>query len=155
METLSIEERINRLEDIEAIKTLTARYSNCINQGWNNKKIDVKGITQLFTKDAVWESTDMNISVHGIDKIVTSLIKETQNLRFAMHNYCNPIIEINKTKATGNWLFWVASQVDENSINQVYMSQDITYEKIRGEWLIKAIRLDFGTLIKNNTLTEL
>lgn len=150
METTTLEERIIRLEDIEAIKTLTATYANCINQGWNGKKIDVKTVAQLFTKDAVWESAAMDIKVKGIEAIVTSLVKETENVRFAMHNYCNPIIEIAQKKATGNWLFWIASQLDENTINQVYMSQDIIYKKVGNKWLIESIKVAFGTIVKNS-----
>ncbi|WP_228002293.1 hypothetical protein [Nocardia australiensis] len=35
MTETTLEQRIRRLEDLEAIRDLTARYADAINKGWN------------------------------------------------------------------------------------------------------------------------
>ena len=48
-----LEKRIARLEDIEAIKQLKARYSHVCDDDHNPEKI-----TALFAEDGIWESPD-------------------------------------------------------------------------------------------------
>ena len=47
---MSLEERIQRLEDIEAIKQLKAEYCAYCDDGYNPD-----GIANLYTEDAVWD----------------------------------------------------------------------------------------------------
>ena len=46
----SLEARIHRLEDIESIRALKARY--CM---YCDDHYDVEGLASLFTEDAVWD----------------------------------------------------------------------------------------------------
>ncbi|GLZ01778.1 hypothetical protein [Actinoplanes sp. NBRC 103695] len=52
MSTVSLEERILKLEDLEAIRDLTARYASAVNKGWNGKEIDVTAMPSIYAKDA-------------------------------------------------------------------------------------------------------
>jgi hypothetical protein len=149
MEKPSIEQRIQLLEDKEAVKDITYHYSSYINQGWNGIKITPYALSEVFTQDAVWESSVMNIQEIGLENIIKSLIKETQNVRLGMHSYSNPIIKINGNTATGKWLFWVVSKFTKDKINQAFMSQDIQYIKLEEGWRIKEVKLHFGDIIKN------
>ena len=144
MNTANLEARIQRLEDIEAIKNVTARYSFDVNKGWNDKKIDVEAMPFIFAKDAIWESKDMNTSVKGVEQIMLDLLESTKNVEFSMHSFTNPIIEVDGDTATGNWLFWVASRNAGLAPNEVFMSAYIAYVRTEKGWLIQTFNLHFG-----------
>ena len=129
MEKLSIEQRIQILEDKEAIKDITYQYALYINQGWSGITINPNALAGVFTEDAVWESEVMKIREVGLENIIISLVKETKTVLFAMHSYSNPVIQIEENSASGNWLFWVVSKMETDKTNQVFMSQDIQYVK--------------------------
>lgn len=149
MTTQTIEQRIQLLEDKEAIKDITYQYASYVNQGWNEITVNQKAVSEVFTKDAVWESPIMNIREIGLGNIIKSLLKETQRVLFAMHNYSNPVIKINGNTATGNWLFWVVSKMEKDKTNQVFASQDIQYVKTENGWRIQEVKLHFGDIVKN------
>ncbi|MFN8356343.1 MAG: nuclear transport factor 2 family protein [Spirosomataceae bacterium] len=149
MEKISIEKRLQILEDKEAIKDLTYQYAFYINQGWNDIEINAESLMNIFTADAVWESQIMQIKVSGINDIINSLKEETKSVLFAMHSYSNPIIKIDDKTAKGNWLFWVISKMEKDKTNQVYMSQDIEYTNTSQGWRINSVRLNFGDIVKN------
>lgn len=56
METLSIEQRIQILEDKEAIKDITYQYALHINQGWNGIAVKPNALSAIFTTNDIWES---------------------------------------------------------------------------------------------------
>lgn len=151
MEKQSIKQRVQALEDKEAIKDVTHQYALCINQGWNNMKINPEAFLEVFTKNAVWESTSMGIREEGLKNITQSFIIETQTVLFAMHSYSNPVIKITGNSATGNWLFWVTSKFKKDTTNQVFMSQDIHYIKTENGWRIQHIALHFGDIVKHKS----
>ncbi len=143
----SVEERLQRLEDIEAIRHLTARYAFHINKGWNGKQVDVDAMPTIFAPDAQWESKDMNLHVTGLEAIMANLPESTQQVDFSMHSFTNPIIDVAGDTATGNWLFWVASKWTGRTTNEVFMSADITYLRTTQGWLIQSYRLHVGTAL--------
>src|SRR5690349_12067713 len=59
----TLQQRIQRLEDLEAIRDLTARYADAINKGWNGKTVDLDAVAQVFTTDASWESHEGEVTV--------------------------------------------------------------------------------------------
>ncbi len=118
METISLEERVQKLEDIEAIKKLTAQYSYHINKGWNNKVVHVDAMPAIFSEHAVWESKAMKIRAEGLQDLMDILRRETEHTDFSMHSYTNPIIDISGDEATGNWLFWIGSKRNGVPSNQ-------------------------------------
>ena len=58
--TPSLESRIQRLEDIEAIKQLKARYCGLCDDGY-----PADDLAELFTEDAIWDGGALGGSVHG------------------------------------------------------------------------------------------
>jgi putative polyketide hydroxylase len=149
MEKLSIEQRIKTLEDKEAIKDLTYQYALNINQGWNGITVNPNAFSKLFTEDAIWESSIMNIKEVGLENIIKSLIKETKSVLLAMHSYSNPVIKLSGNTATVNWLFWVVSKFEKGKTNQVFMSQDIQYLRTEKGWRIQNVSLHFGDIVKH------
>ena len=140
MQKLSLEERIQKLEDREAILNLTFQYALNINLGADRSQINTKTLRNIFTKNAIWECQAMNIR---------SIISETKSVLFSMHSYSNPVITISRVNAHAHFLFWVTSKIKTNSINQVFMSQDLQYIKTKNGWRICNVQLYYGEHIKS------
>lgn len=147
MNILSLEERIQRLEDIEAIKTLTAKYSFAINKGWNGKIVHVDAMPSIFTHDARWESKAMKVTAEGLDQIMKALKEQTEHTDFSMHSYTNPVLVLEGDRATGNWLFWIASRRNGGPPNEVFMSEDIVYVRTPDGWRIQRVDVHFGMML--------
>lgn len=143
--TAALEQRVGRLEDIEAIRDLTARYADAINKGWNGKTLDVDAIRDIFVTDARWESHEGEVTV-GADAIAAKLPEATAMVELSMHAFVNPIITVDGDAATGQWLMWIASVVTDNP-RAVYMSADMTYTRTDTGWRIHTVRVDYGTLL--------
>ncbi len=145
----TLEERIQRLEDIEAIKDVTARYSFNINKGWNGKEVNPGAFTAIFDNDAVWEAKMMNTKATSLKQIMNGLLPATENVEFSMHTFTNPVIEIVENTASGNWLFWIATRHKSEVPNEIFMSADITYTRTIKGWLIKTFNLYYGMRLLN------
>ena len=52
----ALERRLQRLEDIEEISKLKARYCNFVDGGWDRPTHDYDGVASIFTDDGVWEA---------------------------------------------------------------------------------------------------
>jgi len=144
--TQSLEERIQYLEDLAEITKLTSTYAHFVNRGWNDVKMDVEGLATVFTEDIAWNAAAFNMSATGREAVIKMLADPTGSPDLAMHSFTNPILDVSGDTATGNWLIWVAQKVgDEN--NQVFQSEDLTYERVAGAWRIKRIDLHFGTIL--------
>lgn len=146
--SLSTEDRLRGLEDLEAIRNLTARYAFHINKGWNGQQVDVATMPGIFALDAHWESKDMHVQVTGLEAIMENLPVSTKEVDFSMHSFTNPIIEVAGDQATGNWLFWVASKWPGRTTSEVFMSADITYSQTPRGWLIQSFSLHVGSSLK-------
>ena len=146
MTVLNLEDRIRRLENIEAIKLLMARYALYINKGWHGKVVNVEEMPSIYATDAKWESADMNLSVTGLYEIMDSIRKETASVDFSMHSLTNPIIEVEDDRGTGNWLMWIINNT-AGVARQVYISMDLTYRRTAEGWRIQTVNLQVGTVV--------
>ena len=142
----SLQQRIQRLEDIEAIKKLTATYALYVNKGWNEKAVDFDKLPLVFSENARWRSAAISVDVSGLANIVEMLKKGTASVDFAMHSFTNPIIEVDGATATGNWLLWVGVKTG-NSANEVFQSEEISYVREASGWRIASINLHFGSML--------
>jgi hypothetical protein len=139
----ALEQRIQRLENIEAIKDVTARYAAAVSKGWNGKTVDLAAIPSIFTADARWESRDMGLTADGVDAIIANLPRSTSTVEFSMHTFLGPVITLDADTASGTWLMWIASIIDNNP-RAVYMSADMTYTRTGQGWRIQAIDIHHG-----------
>ena len=99
----TLEARVQRLEDIEDIKQLIARYA---------KAADMNGdpalMTPCLTEDAVWNCEGIG-GWKGRDAVVAGLQETcTVTLAWALHYMTQPIIEISSdgASATGDYYLW-------------------------------------------------
>ncbi|MBC8549533.1 MAG: nuclear transport factor 2 family protein [Nitrospira sp.] len=94
---MDLEQRITRLEDIEAIKQLKARYCEICDDMHNPDRI-----TSVFAVDAIWECPDFG-KAEGHDAIRELFQGFRKMFSFSQHNVMNPIIEVTGDRATGTW----------------------------------------------------
>jgi hypothetical protein len=130
-----LEKRITRIEDIEAIKRLKARYCAICDDKHNPDLI-----TTLFVEDGIWEGADLGS--HQGHAAIRALFQSFQErISFSQHNVMNPIIEVAGERAKGSWYLlgpftfrkgnralWLAARYDDD------------YVKVNGEWKFQHLR---------------
>jgi SnoaL-like protein len=135
MDHAELEKRITRIEDIEAIKRLKARYCAICDDKHNPDLI-----TTLFVEDGIWEGADLGR--HQGHAAIRALFQSFQErISFSQHNVMNPIIEVNGDRAKGSWYLlgpftfrkgnralWLAARYDDD------------YVKVNGEWKFQHLR---------------
>jgi len=131
-----LEKRITRLEDIEAIKQLKARYSHICDDDHNPDQI-----ASVFAEDGVWESADFG-QARGHEEIKKLFSGFKEMFTFSQHNMMNPVIEINGNTATGIWYImgpWTLREGEKE--NWMALRYDDDYIKINGEWKYQHLRV--------------
>ena len=133
----SLESRIQRLEDIEAIRKLQATYAHFVDQGWNGKEF--QDVSLLFAEEATFECAAFNLNAKG-NKEISQILKQGSAFPIAQHNFTSPIIDVYGDRATCKWLLWVGVNGGGKS-NIVFESEDIEYVRGAEGWLIHSIKL--------------
>lgn len=133
----SLEDRLQALEDIEAIRKLKARYCSACDDDHNPESL-----TALFTEDAVWEASGMARN-EGHDEIYEYFanLRASGMIRNSAHNAINPDIDVHGDTATGHWrliMLYTGNQADGSvryfRIIGWYREQ---YVRRNGRWLFK------------------
>ncbi|MEH0152902.1 nuclear transport factor 2 family protein [Limibacter armeniacum] len=140
----TLEQRIQLLEDIEAIKKLQATYAHCVDQGWNGKTF--QDVSSLFVDDATFECAAFGLHAQG-NVSISETLKQGSVFAIAQHSFTNPVIEVDGDTATGKWLLWVG--VNNGDSNIVFESEDITYKRTAEGWKIQSIELFVAQMLKN------
>lgn len=136
MATSELEQRITRLEDIEAIKQLKARYCEICDDMHNPDRVN-----SVFVEDAIWESADFG-KAEGHAAIRELFGKFQRMFSFSQHNITNPIIEVNGDRATGIWYImgpWTYAENDDEK--WLALRYDDDYVKVNGEWKYQHLRV--------------
>ena len=95
-----IEQRLARLEAIEAVRVLKARYCELCDSGYPADEL-----AALFTEDALWDG-GADLGRHeGREAIRSFFAGMPDTLAFAIHHVTNPQIEVDDdlTSAVGRW----------------------------------------------------
>jgi ketosteroid isomerase-like protein len=140
----SLEQRIQCLEDIEAIKKLQATYGHFVDQGWNGKVF--QDVSNVFTEDATFECAAFNLNAIG-NNAISETLKQGSVFAIAQHSFTNPIIDVTGDTATGKWLLWVG--VNGGEANIVFESEDVKYTRTSEGWKIQSIELFVAQMLKN------
>ena len=135
MNLAELERRITRIEDIEAIKQLKARYCEICDDDHNPDRI-----ASVFAPDGVWEGAGFG-KAQGHEGI-RELFRGFQKLiSFSQHNVMNPIIEIDGDRATGVWYFLGPfTFYKDNADRWLVLRYDDDYVKIDGAWKYQHLR---------------
>ncbi|GAA4544155.1 nuclear transport factor 2 family protein [Pseudonocardia xishanensis] len=130
----TVEERLTRLEDIEAIRRLKSRYCNACDDGH-----DADAVATIFAPDAVWESTDHGPH-RGHDEIRAAFQGFGQAVSFSQHNTTNLDIEVHGDRAVGTWHFIGVLDFHEAPAALGSTRYEEEYVKLDGEWRIQHLR---------------
>ena len=137
MSPQDLESRITRLEDIEAIKQLKARYCEICDDMHNPDRI-----TSLFTEDGIWESPDFG-QAKGHAAIRNLFQGFRDMFSFSQHNITNPLIEVNGDNATGIW-YLIGPWDNSNDGRKIWMTAryDDDYLKVDDVWKYQHLRAE-------------
>lgn len=134
---MDVTERLERLENREAIKELRAQYC------YHADAFDWDGFVDLFTEDAHMEFGPVGV-FDGHDEIRELGRRIDQEHGFLAHMVHNPIIEIDGETATGRWYFEVPCTFADGSAGWIQGTYWDEYRYVDGEWLFAAITADFS-----------
>jgi hypothetical protein len=141
----SLEARIQRLEDIEAIRNLKMTYAKLCDEGY-----DADGIVALYGEDDVsWESDVFGTHV-GRDGIHEWFENVDEEILWALHFMINPSIQVSEDGQTATGSFYLLELAtmtapDGGDPDPVIMTGKYNDEfvKVDGEWRFKRIEINF------------
>ena len=100
---MTLEERVQRLEDQDNIAKLQARYNDLNDGGWKGPTHQYpEAVAKLFVEDGIWEGPPGTGIARGHQEII-ALFKEFAAIPFIIHCIMNPLIEVNGDEARGEW----------------------------------------------------
>jgi hypothetical protein len=141
--TLTLEARLDRLEDIEAIKALKFRYARLCDNAY-----EPDGLAALFMPDAVWESPAFG-RYRGRAEIREFFAGVSSSMVWSVHYLLSPVIDVaaDGTTAHGSWyILTLATMSRAGSPGQdsVIVSgiSDERFTRVDGEWLIEYMNVD-------------
>ncbi len=144
---MSLEERVQRHDDILEIMKLHWTYGHFCNKGWNGKEMDLEQIISLFTADATWECPSSGLYGKGHEEISKLFCAMGNSDHFFSHSFTNPIIDVNGDCAEGKWLLVLGSRPGEK-VRTTYGSYVNDYVRTEAGWRIKAIRLYLAEVLE-------
>jgi hypothetical protein len=92
--------RLDRLETIEAIRELKARYADVCDTGY-----DPVRMRPFFTEDAVWDGGPRFGRYEGVDAVCAFFAGISNEITWALHYMVAPIIDVadDGRTAAGSW----------------------------------------------------
>lgn len=135
----SIEQRLQVLEDIEAIRKLKARYCAGCDDDHNPQTL-----CTLFHEDGIWEATTSGRyeGVAAIGGFFTDL-RASGRIRNSAHHAINPIIEVDGDTATGHWrlIMLYTANVPGGGVQYLRIIgwYRETYRRKDGEWRFQSL----------------
>jgi hypothetical protein len=131
----TVEERLQRVEDIEDIRRLKVRYAEACDRGF-----DADEIIGLFTDDGVWDAGEFG---RFVGEEMRPYWQETARItELAMHYMINHVVDLGAngvdatgrcyllaTASRGGVAYWMAVKYEER------------YRKVGGRWLFAEMRL--------------
>ncbi len=131
-------DRLQRLEDIEAIGRLRYRYCEYCDQGFMAEEI-----AALFTPEGVWEASGdygRQVGRVAIAKFFKSVSVE---IKFSVHSCTNPIIDIDGDKASARWRAVIPASIEVNgrlTPHWLFNNYADSLQKIDGQWFFTHMR---------------
>jgi hypothetical protein len=140
----SLEWRVARLEAVEEIKLLKARYC-----AYCDNNYDPDGIADLFVENGVWEGERFGRYV-GPDQIRAFFARASGEITFAAHLVLNPEIVVQDADhATGKWrLIMPATFVTDGKKEAKWLiaAYKESYVRINGMWLFEEMHVHVNFL---------
>lgn len=136
MDVGELEQRIIRLEDLEAIKQLKARYCEICDDNHNPDRI-----TSIFAEDGIWEGRGIG-HARGHAEIRELFLGFQKMMSFSQHMVMNPVIEVEGDRAHGTWYFFgMFTFYEGNQAKWQAARYHEDYVKSNGDWKIQHLRV--------------
>jgi hypothetical protein len=140
--------RVAKLEAIEEIRSLKARYAKACDDGYLPENM-----VPLFTEDAVWTDVTGRFGTHeGRQAVCDFFDGVSDSISWAGHYMIAPNITVNDDleTATGTWYLWQPCTIDGEAIwlAGTYLDH---YRKDDGVWKMSRLEL---TLEKMTSFEE-
>ncbi len=136
MDNTELEKRITRLEDLESIKALKARYCEICDDDH-----DPDRITSIFSEDAIWEGRGIG-QAKGHAEIRKLFEGFQKSIKYSQHMVMNPVLEVNGDQARGTWYFFgTFTFYDGNQAKWLAARYHEDYSKVEGFWKIQHLRV--------------
>jgi hypothetical protein len=140
-----LEERVGRLEDLEAIKNLKHQYARYCDSGY-----DANGFASLFVEDGIWDSNAFGV-YRGRDEIFDFIAGLREEILWALHYMVNPIIDIadDGLSARGTWILLEPATMggldgsSERDAVVITANYEDEFVKVDGEWRFKKVKAHF------------
>lgn len=130
---------LNELRDIEALKSLKARYCHLVDaRQWNE-------LAELFTEDATCDYGFFGV-YNGRDEIMNKFFRELVESAssFMVHMVHNPLIEVRGDSASGTW--YLTAQTTMQPVNQAMWVMGIyrdQFKRVNQEWKLSSLKFEF------------
>jgi len=131
---MTLEERITRLEDIEAIRSLQAKYQRCLDTR------DFDGIAECFAEDVVSSYGNGSMSYKGRDEVMKFLCSVMKLDMPSTHLIHGGEIDVQGETATAKWY------LEDYLLHEKYKMKlhgaaiyDVAYRKEESLWHITSI----------------
>ena len=139
---LEVEQRLNRLEDIEAIKKLKYSYALYLDEGYDGDKV-----AGLFVNDGLWSISGVGGTAKGKQNIKEHTNNLGRDIRWGQHNIFAPVIDIapDGLSAVGQFnlicLLTMATPEDSNKDEAYILSGKYKdkFVKIDGKWYFEEL----------------
>lgn len=138
MDINELAKRVQRLEDIEAIKQLKAEYADACDDMYNPTRM-----RDLFTHDAIWDGEAEGFGKHvGLDAVCQFFAGAKDSLLFGVHYFLQPRIKIlSDTEAEGVFYLWQTSTMASGKDIFLAGLEFDKYRKENGKWKMSYMRL--------------
>ena len=135
METL--EKRLQRLEDLQAIRDLLSQYAYYADQNEQKGKLHIKELAQLFTNDGIWEMPGV-VQATGKEEIIDFFQHLSDEQEVITHYIMPPLITLEGDKANtiSNLLAYSIAK-GTNIPNSGHSFYDIDYTRTTNGWKMK------------------
>lgn len=133
---ITLAERIDRLEQIEALKQLKYRYCAAVDANY-----DADAITAMFTEDGVWDGGDLGY-FSGRDAIHKSFMEPNSSVQWMRHIAANPIIDITGNQARCQWYMWLPKITIDGTSRTFQGGTHIDQcRRVEGQWLFEHMQV--------------
>jgi len=141
-----LERRIAKLEAIEDIRRLKARYAQVCDNGY-----DPDQMAALFTRDALFDSGPMFGVYQGRQAIHDFFDRARHSVIWAIHFVIAPSIVVNDDleTATGTWYLWELATMrtgDRDEAVWMAATYDDRYRKEDGVWRFDEVHIKWQTI---------
>jgi SnoaL-like domain len=129
------QQKLQRMSDLESIRTLKARYCHCVDTGYLAAGDDPDALAQLFVENGEWVVGSG--AVRGLDAIREHAQSLAKNLR--LHLIGAPRVTLDGDHAQGNWHVLVPSTSSDGSATWMAGTYDDKFVRTGDGWRFESI----------------